>query len=180
MMQNVSGGRQIKTANRKEERMNKIRMATTQDKEELLSLYHTMLYGPADWNEYYPNEDTIDFDLSRDALFVMENESHQIIAAISIDEDEAVEVLPCWNKEIAPGGELSRLCVRKDMQNKGIGKEMMRYAFDILKRQGKQSVHILVKTGHKVALSAYSSLGFQMVGECNLFEKDFICMERKL
>lgn len=160
--------------------MNQIRMAKAEDKEEILALYQTMLYGPADWNEYYPNEDTIDFDLSRDALFVMENETHRIIAAISIDEDEAVNDLPCWNKEMMPGGELARLCVRQDMQNKGLGKEMMRYAFEILKKQGKRSVHILVKTGHEVALSAYSSLGFQTVGDCQLFDKDFVCMERSL
>lgn len=160
--------------------MNRINIATIEDKDEILSLYKTMLYGPADWNEYYPNEETIEYDLSRDALFVMKNEIGQIIAVISIDKDEAVDKLPCWNRDIAPGGELSRLCVRKDMQNRGIGKEMMRYAFEVLKKQGKKSVHILVKTGHEVALSAYSSLGFQTVGECNQFGKDFICMEMKL
>lgn len=113
-----------------------------------------MLYGPADWNEYYPNEDTIKFDISRDALFVMKDENGQLIAAISIDQDEDVDKLPCWNEALLPAGELSRLCVRKDMQCRGISKEMMKYAFQILKKQGKKSVHILVRTGHEVALSA--------------------------
>ena len=79
-----------------------------------------------------------------------------------------------------PSSELSRLCVRKDMQNKGIAKQMMRYAFGILKNEGKKSVHILVKTGHTAALSSYYSIGFKDVGECHLFDKDFICMEIKL
>ncbi len=160
--------------------MNSINIATIDDKEEILELYKTMLYGPADWNEYYPNEETIEYDLSRDALFVMKNEIGHIIAVISIDKDEDVDNLSCWNRELAPGGELSRLCVRGDMQGRGIGKEMMRYAFEVLKKQGKKSVHILVKTGHAVALSAYSSLGFQTVGECNMFGKDFVCMEKEL
>ena len=59
--------------------MNKIYIAKHEDKEEILALYRTFLYGPADWNEYYPNEDTIEFDLSRDALFVMKNDNGQII-----------------------------------------------------------------------------------------------------
>ena len=101
-------------------------------------------------------------------------------ADLSIDEDEAVEKLGCWNKELIPGAELSRLCVRKDVQNRGIAKEMMRHVFDVLKKEGKKSVHILVKTGHKAALSSYGALGFQIVGECNLFDKDFICMEIKI
>ena len=158
--------------------MNRITLAAREDKEEILALYKTMLYGPADWNEHYPNEDTIDFDMSRNALYVMKNELDEIIAAISIDEDEEVDKLPCWS--IMPGGELSRLCVRKDMQNHGIAKEMMRYAFDVLKNEGKNGVHILVRTGHTKALSTYAKLGFKTVGEFHLFDKDFICMEIKL
>lgn len=158
--------------------MNRITLAAREDKEEILALYKTMLYGPADWNEHYPNEDTIDFDMSRNALYVMKNELDEIIAAISIDEDEEVDKLPCWS--IMPGGELSRLCVRKDMQNHGIAKEMMRYAFDVLKNEGKNGVHILVRTGHTKALSTYAKLGFKTVGECHLFDNDFICMEIKL
>lgn len=158
--------------------MNRITLAAREDKEDILALYKTMLYGPADWNEHYPTEDTIDFDMSRNALYVMKNELDEIIAAISIDEDEEVDKLPCWS--IMPGGELSRLCVRKDMQNHGIAKEMMRYAFDVLKNEGKNGVHILVRTGHTKALSTYAKLGFKTVGECHLFDKDFICMEIKL
>lgn len=158
--------------------MNRIAQAAREDKEEILALYKSMLYGPADWNEYYPNEDTIDLDMSRNALFVMKNELGEIIAAISIDEDEEVDRLPCWS--IALAAELSRLCVRKDMQNRGIAKQMMRYTFDVLKKEGKKGVHILVRDGHTVALSAYGKLGFKTVGECHLFDKDFICMEIKL
>lgn len=160
--------------------MNTITIATREDKEDILKLYKTMLYGPADWNEYYPNEDTIEFDISRDALFVMKDEVGNLIAAISIDEDKDVDNLPCWDAELSPAGELSRLCVRQDMQYRGIGKEMMRYGFHVLKNQGKKGVHILVKTGHEVALSAYSSLGFKQVGECVLFDKTFVCMEMSL
>lgn len=158
--------------------MNRITLAAREDKEEILALYKTMLYGPADWDEHYPSEDTIDFDMSRNALYVMKNDIGEIIAAISIDEDEEVDKLPCWS--IMPGGELSRLCVRSDMQNRGIAKEMMRYAFDVLKNEGKNGIHILVRTGHTKALSTYAKLGFKTVGECHLFDKDFICMEIKL
>lgn len=160
--------------------MNRIICAKREDKEEILALYKTMLFGPADWNEYYPNEDTIEFDLSRNALYVMKNSNEQIIAAISIDKDEAVDKLACWSRELMPSAEVSRLCVRKDMQNQGIARQMMQYVFEILKKEGKKGVHILVKTGHKAALASYGAIGFQIVGECNLFDKDFICMEIKL
>ena len=106
--------------------MRRIKRAVEADKEEILALYRTRLYGPADWNEYYPNEETIEFDLSRDALFVMKNDAGELMATISIDEDEEVDSLTVWDENIAPAGELARLCVREDMQNQGIAKEMMR------------------------------------------------------
>lgn len=36
--------------------MNRIIAATREDKEEILAIYRTMLYGSADWNECYPDE----------------------------------------------------------------------------------------------------------------------------
>ncbi|MCQ2417681.1 MAG: GNAT family N-acetyltransferase [Oscillospiraceae bacterium] len=110
----------------------------------------------------------------------MKNAENEIISAISIDSDEEVEALECWSSDLQPSGELSRLCVRKDMQNQGIARQMMRYSFDILRSEGKKSVHILVRKGHNIALKSYMPLGFSEVGECNLFEKDFICLEMNL
>lgn len=155
-------------------------MAASDDSAEILALYRTMLYGAADWNEYYPDEETIADDLSRNSLFVMKNENNEIIAAISIDKDDEVDALPCWDKSLQPSGEFSRICVRKDMQNQGIAKKMVEFILERLKNEGKKSVHILVKTGHTVALGLYIKIGFKQVGECNMFDKDFVCMEIKL
>lgn len=104
----------------------KIINATPKDKEELLSLYHAMIGGPCEWSENYPDENTIAFDLKNEDLFVMKNDKEEIVATISIDHDDAVEALTCWRADLAPSGELSRLCVRKDMQGQGIAKTMMK------------------------------------------------------
>ena len=47
-------------------------MATEADREELLALYKLQLgreFCP--WDEDYPSNESIDYDLSRDAVFVM-------------------------------------------------------------------------------------------------------------
>ena len=116
----------------------------------------------------------------RNALFVMKNECGRIIAAISIDKDEEVDALPCWSGELKPSAEFSRLCVSRDMQNKGIAKQMIGYVFEILRKKGKRSVHILVREGHSAALALYSAVGFGTVGECTMFGKKFVCMEIEL
>lgn len=160
--------------------MDRIVLATSEDKTEILALYRSMLHGPAAWDEHYPNEDTIDFDLSRDALYVMKNEDNDIIATISIDEDEEVNKLSCWNRDLMPWAELARLGVRADMRNQGIARKMMKHAFDVLKKQGKKSVHILVKKGNDAAFASYEPLGFKRVGECDLFGRDYMCLEMEL
>ena len=106
----------------------------------------------------------------------------QVTQLVNVESctDKYIRLFTVWDENIAPAGELARLCVREDMQNQGIAKEMMRYAFDALKEQGKKGVHILVRKGHAGAIACYTALGFQQVGECSLFEKEFICMEREL
>ena len=160
--------------------MHEICLASPADRDKILALYKTMLYGPAEWDDDYPNEETIVFDMSRDALFVMKNDNDEVIAAISIDKDDEVDSLSCWDKSLAPSGEFSRICVREDMQNKGIAQQMILHVFDVMRKDGKKGVHILVKTGHEAALALYGKLGLKRVGECYLYGKDFICMEVKL
>lgn len=156
----------------------RILLATEEDKEDVLKLYKTMLFGPAEWDEHYPSKETIDFDVQRNSLFIMKNENDEIIATVSVDDDEAVEKLTCWSPGLKPVKELSRICVRKDMQGQGIAKKMLYHIFDVLKNSGVMGIHILVKTGNAPALSLYEALGFTTVGECFLYERDFICMEK--
>ena len=91
-----------------------------------------------------------------------------------------MDKLDCWSKDFQPSAEVARVCVRKDLQGQGIAKMMMEHVFTVLREQKKKSVHILVRDNHKVALKCYSDLGFVLVGECELFEKHFVCMEKKL
>ena len=160
--------------------MRYIRSAVKEDTQKLLELYRSMIGGAAGWNEYYPGIETIESDLSRNALLVMENEKGELLASISIDDDESVDSLKCWDETLLPGAELARLCIRKEYQNKKIARMMMAYAINVLRKQGKRSVHILVRKGHEVAMSSYTHLGYEKVGECSLYDMQFVCMERAL
>lgn len=170
--------KESKDSNRK---MRAIVQAEEKDKEEILRLYKTQLgreFCP--WDEIYPGEKEIEFDLSRDALFVMKDEKGKIIASISIDEDEAVEKLECWTPELQPGKELSRLAVDPDYQNHGLAREMLQYGMQVVYSQGYKSVHFLVNRHNKKALRSYAALNFQTVGECELYDQPFLCYEKAL
>lgn len=155
-------------------------MATEEDRDEILSLYRAQIgreYCP--WNEEYPSNEAIDWDLSRDALFVMKVNG-KIKAAVSIEEDEEADRLSCWDKSLEPVGELARVAVLPEEQNKGLGRIMLQFGMDELKRRGFKGIHILVNKNNTKAIRCYAVFGFCMVGECYMYEQNFLCYEREL
>ena len=157
-----------------------IARAIEQDKQDILALYKAQIgreFCP--WDDDYPSEQTIEFDMSRDALFVMK-EDGVIKAAISIDDDEEVEKLECWSRELKPVRELSRLAVATDAQNRGLARIMLRYAMDELRRMGCKGVHFLVNKYNIKAIRSYEVLDFNIVGECYMHDQDYYCYEKEL
>ena len=154
--------------------------ATEQDRSELLALYRAQLGREfCAWDEDYPGNETIDFDLSRDSLFVMKREG-RIIAAISLEEDADVDALSCWDQGLAPGGEMARLCVLPELQNEGLARDMMRYGIEELKKRGYKSIHFLVSQNNIKAIRSYAVFGYEVVGKCHMYDQDFLCYEKAL
>ncbi len=157
-----------------------IELATDKDRDEVLALYKAQLgreFCP--WDDEYPSYGTIDFDMERDSLFVLRSEG-KIIGCISVEDDEDVDNLECWDRSIFPGGELARLGVLPEMQNKGIAKILIGYGLDELKRRGFKSIHYLVDKNNAKALKSYSHFGFRTVGETFMYEHEYYCCEREL
>lgn len=159
----------------------RIVMATEADTDAVLRLYREQVGQEfCFWNEDYPGKETIAFDLSRDALFVMKDENGRIIAAISAEEDEDVNRLDCWTASLQPGGEYARLAVARDCQNRGLAREMVVHILGVLKERGYRSVHILVNRDNIKAIRSYAHIGFRTVGECEMYNQHFLCYEKEL
>ena len=159
----------------------RIAMATAQDTEAVLRLYREQI-GRAFcfWDETYPGTETIEDDLSRDALFVMKNEDGEIIAAISVEEDENVDRLDCWDPALQPAGEYARLAVKPACQNRGLARKMVFHVLSVLKERGFRSVHILVNRDNFTAIRVYAHFGFHTAGECEMYGQHFLCYEKEL
>ena len=156
-------------------------MATEADTDAILSLYRAQVGREfCFWNEDYPGPETIAFDLSRDALFVMKDEKGEIIAAISAEEDEDVDRLDCWTPSLQPGGEYARLAVAPAWQNQGLAREMVVFILNVLRKRGFRSVHILVNRDNIKAIRSYAHIGFRMAGECEMYGQHFLCYEKEL
>lgn len=155
--------------------------ATAADKAEILALYRSLVGTECcAWTEGYPGEADVEGDLSRGDLFCLKDVEGRIAGAISIDNDQEVEGLPCWTKNLQPGGELSRLGVRAELQNQGLARELLSRGMEELKRRGYKSVHFLVCKTNTKAIRSYDKLSFQVVGECELFGESWWCYEKAL
>lgn len=155
--------------------------ASEKDKSKILALYRSLAGTEfCAWTEEYPGEIDIEGDLSRDGLFCLKDEKGEIAGVISIDQDENVERLTCWSKELQPSAELSRIGVRVENQNQGIARKLLQHAMEELRRRGKRSVHLLVCKTNKKAIRSYEKLNFEVVGECQMFGEDWWCYEKVL
>ena len=159
----------------------KFTQASENDKREILALYRSLAETEfCAWTEDYPGETDIKGDLARQGLFCLKDDKERIIGVISIDQDEAVEKLPCWSERLKPAAELSRLGVRIENQNQGIAGKLLQYGMEELKRRGKKGVHFLVCKSNKKAIRSYDKLKFDVVGECELFGEKWWCYEKEL
>ena len=155
--------------------------ASEKDKSEILALYRSLAGTEfCAWTEEYPGEIDIEGDLSRDGLFCLKDEKGEIAGVISIDQDENVERLTCWSKELQPSAELSRIGVRVENQNQGIARKLLQHAMEELRRRGERSVHLLVCKTNKKSIRSYEKLNFEVVGECQMFGEDWWCYEKVL
>ena len=155
-------------------------MATAADSAEILALYKAQLgreFCP--WDAFYPTQEEIDYDLSRDSLFVLKGDG-RIKAAISVEVADDLARLDFWDESLLPVGELVRLAVLPEEQNKGLARVMLRFGLDELKRRGFRGIRFLVNRHNEKALRSYASFGFHLAGEAQLYEQDFLCYEGAL
>ena len=155
--------------------------ATEADAEAVLRLYREQIGREfCFWTEEYPGQDTIDFDLSRDALFVMKDEDGKIVGAVSQEVDEDVNRLECWTPSLQPGGEFARLAVAAVCQGRGLARALVTHILEVLRQRGFRSAHIIVNRDNVKALRTYAHFGFRTAGECEMYGQHFLCYEKEL
>lgn len=155
--------------------------ATQEDKEEIMALYHGMIGTPGcTWSMDYPGEEDFDADAARGQIYCMKNPEGKIISVISIDDDASADALPGWDKNAKKPGELARLAVAKEYQNRGLARRMILAAVKQMEKQGYDYVHYLVSPSNPAALASYAPLGFKLAGRANLYEHDWLLYEKPL
>ena len=157
-----------------------IKKAQKENIEEILDIYKSLLgYPGCTWNEEYPTLIDVEYDIEKDALYMIVDD-YKIIGVATAVEDSYLKNLSCWNKEIKNPCELARVAVLKEYQNKGIAKEIIRYIENDIRSKGFDGIHFLVSKTNPRALNLYNSLSFSCCGEVVMCENDWFCYEKKL
>lgn len=158
-----------------------IRNATPADLPRFMELYHSHIGTDGiTWDEHYPSEEIAGDDIEHGNAFCMVDEEGQILAVVSIEDDEMAETLSCWTKEYSPARYVSRLGVKKGYENRGIAKQMIVHVMQVLKQRGIKCARYLVSPGNQHAIDAYSKMQFVLKGTDGVFGHQWLCYEKLL
>lgn len=152
----------------------KYRKVRPDETDAVMALYSSLVGTPGcTWNEYYPCIDIVADDAERESLFCAEKNGVMIAAAACEDYDDLFE-LDIWQGERAFA--LSRVGVMRECQGNGVARGLLEYMFAGLCADF-DSVRLLVSPENAAARKLYRSLGFNLQGEADLYDRHWLCME---
>lgn len=157
-----------------------IQMATENNIEEILDIYHSLIgKDGCTWDFDYPNTNDVKNDINKNSLYIVLH-NQEIVAVAAAGEDDELNELDCYNKDIKMPCDLARITVKSVYQNKGIAKYLVKYIErDVIKR-GFDGIHFLVSKTNPHAKAVYDKLNYLCCGECVMYQKDWYCYEKKL
>ncbi len=155
-------------------------LAKRSDTPEILKLYQRLIGTPGcTWHAGYPNRDTAEADIDREALYMVTDKRYRIVgvASVETDEDEGECGLP-WQS--ANPCYLSRLGVLPEYQGRGIATWLLQKVSAACRRQGHDGIRLWVGTDNPAAIRLYERNGFVFKGNAQRHGLDFRGYERMI
>lgn len=162
----------------------RIERAKPCDAEAVYALYHSLINMPySTWDEDYPSRELVFEDVETGKTIIMRDPSDEIVAAIALlpaEEEPEFDGIAPWYADVEKWAIPSRLGVAGGMQGRGVAKRMLTAAMDHAREDGCGGVRFLVAKSNPIAQRAYASLGFDICGECEMWEGQWLCYQKRL
>lgn len=174
--------------------MSIIRKATEKDISSIVKIYDAILAGEENGNMHigwvrgvYPTEQTARDALSKDTLFVLEDDG-RTVAAAKIDQTQVPEYADCkWEYDV-PDSEvmvLHTLVVDPNGSRHGYGKEFVRFYETYALENNCHFLRMDTNEINTVARNMYAKLGYKEVGivPCifnGISNVQLVCLEKKV
>lgn len=161
----------------------RIEPATKEDAQEIYALYRSLIHMPdGTWDEDYPSLEIVRHDLAHNDVLIMRGEMGKIVSAIvlEMEDDELSRTDVQWYSDVSRWAELSRLGVDQSLQGKGIAKKMLLAAMAAGKEKGCDAVRFLVSKTNPAPQRAYAKLNFDICGETELYDQQWLCYQKRI
>ena len=156
-----------------------LRRAKASDIDDIAAIYRSCIgIAGMTWNEYYPLRRDAERDLAVNGLYVAEV-GGTTVGCVSVIRSE-LEALAGWRMRGDGVLELSRLAVRPDRRGHGYAADIISAVTRSLKNDGCPAVHLLAARSNRAAVRTYEKLGFELCGECRMYDIDFYMYEKLL
>lgn len=131
------------------------------------------------WNEFYPGEEELQMDFTTGNLYVLRDRA-EIFGAISIVPENELDESEGWKVTDASVREIARVVIARKHQGKGLAYQMMEFVTQLLKDDGCKAVHLSVVDKNVPAFKTYKKLGFEVVGEEEMYGGHYFLCEKVL
>lgn len=157
-----------------------IKKANKEDIEEIFKIYQSLIgTSGCTWSEDYPLLEDVQGDIKKNSTYIIV-ENDIIVAVASAGEDDEFKDIPVWNKNIKKFYDLHRVAVRKEFQNRGIAKILIKHIEEQVKNEGVDGIRFLASKTNPKALAVYNKLGYTVCGEIYMYDVDWWCYEKML
>ena len=158
------------------------REATADELDDVMALYRSCTafchtHGNDNWDEEYPCREFAEEDVADHGLFVLEH-AGQLIAAVSLVPEDDWDEFSCWHYDGSCN--LSRLCVRPQLQKLHLAERMMEEVSAAAKARGFRSTRHGSLLTNVASNRLYERMGYENRGQATLYGHEYHCFERKL
>ena len=158
-----------------------IKLLTNKNIREIKDLYNDIKKNSYTlWDDDYPSEDLIKWDIAKNGLWGMFDNNSLIAICFAGERQEEDEALFTWKDNFNKRGTFARIGVSPKYQNKGVGTLLVDFVLNKLKTQGFDGVRILVGTQNINAIKLYNKFGFINCGTTEKYGHTFYLFELRL
>jgi len=162
-----------------------IRKAKITEIDQIMNMYNSCVNGMLkldidQWDSTYPNKKIIYQDLNNETYFIAVIQD-EIIAGINIDKIQDKTYLSIkWNDTANKFLVVHRLGVKEEYWSQGIGKILMDFAEDMVKKNKLNSIRLDTYNSNKKAIKFYINLGYKKLGTIFLKpnKNEYYCFEK--
>ena len=158
-----------------------IRLLKKEDLNEIKELYLDIKNNTYTlWDENYPSEELILWDIERKGLWGVFDKQTLIAVTYVGERCEDGEENFTWQHIFKKRGTFARIGVSPKYQNKGIGTKLVNFVLKELESQGFDGVRILVGSKNTNAIKLYSKFGFENCGKVERYGHEYYLFELSL